>query len=455
MMKLRILVGMLALAGIAATAGFAEGVTTASLIRRLEAPLPAALRCPGGAETELWVLAGQSNMQGAGRIDPHEKVNLNVWLMTHEPAWVAGEEPTHRIWQSRMPAHRIIKKVTLEGQAGLWWQGEQRNPDPEAPRYGMGPGLPFARGLEAALHKPIGVIACAHGGTTMKQWNPDKKTSDTLYGAMLEKIRLAQADGKGGKLRGIVWYQGESEALGGPVAKRVDGTTETQQAYYTRVFLEWIDAVRRDTGNPELPIIYAQISRLTTLNQTSAEGWEQVRDAQRKIAGLRQNVWCVSALDLPMVDFIHLEREGQQRLGQRMAAVALREVYGDKKHGATPIEFESAVVEPPGKANAGGEYRVRVRFRGVNGKLQAAGRPSGFALRRPLASVGWTPDVHGVEFDPKDPAAVLLRVKPKWIADTKLIYGPGVNPYVNIVDSRDMPIPAFGPLPLAPPAEKR
>ena len=30
--------------------------------------------------------------------------------------------------------------------------------------------------------------------------------------------------------------------------------------------------------------------------------------------------------------------------------------------------------------------------------------------------------------------------------NTKLIYGGGQNPYINIVDDRDMPIPAFGPI---------
>jgi hypothetical protein len=28
----------------------------------------------------------------------------------------------------------------------------------------------------------------------------------------------------------------------------------------------------------------------------------------------------------------------------------------------------------------------------------------------------------------------------------KLICGPGIDPYMNIVDDKDMPIPAFGPV---------
>ena len=50
---------------------------------------------------------------------------------------------------------------------------------------------------------------------------------------------------------------------------------------------------------------------------------------------------------------------------------------------------------------------------------------------------------------PADPSAVIVGVwKPFKQEKDKLIYGAGVNPYVNLVDEKDIPVPAFGPIDL-------
>ena len=44
-------------------------------------------------------------------------------------------------------------------------------------------------------------------------------------------------------------------------------------------------------------------------------------------------------------------------------------------------------------------------------------------------------------------AAVLVGIFHPFQADRdRLIYGGGMDPYVNIVDEKDIPIPAFGPV---------
>ena len=56
--------------------------------------------------------------------------------------------------------------------------------------------------------------------------------------------------------------------------------------------------------------------------------------------------------------------------------------------------------------------------------------------------------IYRVDFDPTDPAVVLLRSTGgiDSHADTHLVYGGGTNPTCNIVDDKDIPLPAFGPL---------
>lgn len=60
------------------------------------------------------------------------------------------------------------------------------------------------------------------------------------------------------------------------------------------------------------------------------------------------------------------------------------------------------------------------------------------------------PTVYKVEFDPADPSAVILWYSKAITAPVRLYYGAGINPYVNLTDSREMAVPAFGPIIIAP-----
>ena len=42
-------------------------------------------------------------------------------------------------------------------------------------KKGAGLGLPFAVAMVESTGVPIGLVASAHGGTSMEQWNPAKK----------------------------------------------------------------------------------------------------------------------------------------------------------------------------------------------------------------------------------------------------------------------------------------
>ncbi|RYG32452.1 MAG: hypothetical protein EOO01_34235, partial [Chitinophagaceae bacterium] len=80
-----------------------------------------------------------------------------------------------------------------------------------------------------------------------------------LYGAMLERIKLA-----GGTLRGVLWYQGESDA--DPV----------QSATYEERFESWVHALRADTGISDLPVIVVQLSRVVNdAPPESHQSWDR------------------------------------------------------------------------------------------------------------------------------------------------------------------------------------
>jgi sialate O-acetylesterase len=260
----------------------------------------------------------------------------------------------------------------------------------------------------------------------MDQWSPalKDKGDDSLYGAMMNRIKFA-----GGKIRGIVRYQGESDS------------DEKLSERYESKMLNFIDSIRRDVNDPCLPFIYVQIARLrfNGLPESNARAWETVRDAQRRIMSLRPNVYMVSACDLPFDDVVHISYDGQQRLGRRLAEIALTYVYKKTGH-ASAIDVESV--------EAFNDYKprpyIKVRFKGVTGKLVSNGRPADldFVSSQPING---TLIPYRTDFDPCDPAAILIRIEKPVTNDIKLLYGLGLNPYMNIVDEKDIAVPAFGP----------
>jgi len=82
-----------------------------------------------------------------------------------------------------------------------------------------------------------------------------------------EYERIARA---GGKLRGILWYQGCSDA-----------SADWAPSYLDRM-TAWVAAARADTGVPDLPVLVVQIGNLVQPDQSNAKWWDMVREALRR-----------------------------------------------------------------------------------------------------------------------------------------------------------------------------
>ncbi|HEV3024024.1 MAG TPA: sialate O-acetylesterase, partial [Pirellulales bacterium] len=174
---------------------------------------------------DLWVLAGQSNMEGVGDLVEVTPPNDRVMLLGMGGQWYRAEEPLHWLVDSPDPVHSGDPSTRAERAAGAH----------KTRRKGAGLGLPFAVSMVNATNVPIGLVACAHGGTSMEQWNPSKKDEggNSLYGSMMRQVKLA-----GGKVKGVLWYQGEAEA-----------NAKSSQVF-PKVFADFIGAVRQDFGQP-------------------------------------------------------------------------------------------------------------------------------------------------------------------------------------------------------------
>lgn len=381
-------------------------------------------------EADVWVLAGQSNMQGWALITKEYAPNPRVAVFDLQNNWVPAVPPTHRVYTAAAP---VFKKLIFEMNPTLTPEVWQRleNDDRKKPLGGLGPDISFADAITAATDRKVILLPCALGGTSLAHWNPERKGEGTasLYGNMMD--RIAQV---GGKVKGVLWYQGEAQS----------GSRESAEAF-EKEFLALVDSVRRDLNQPELPFLFVQIGRFANAKKDTEPHWKTVQEAQRRSATLRPNLWMVPAVDLALDDMIHVGEASQARLGKRLAEVALTHVYGAKGRGV-PIDLQSVEVLPPLDVL---HNCLKVKFTGVSGGIKGAGRLSGFSIESDDPNHDG-PMVYKVERDPQDPAAVLVWYSKALTQPVRLSYALGFDVYANLTDERDMAVPAFGPVMVQP-----
>jgi sialate O-acetylesterase len=358
---------------------------------------------------DIWLLAGQSNMEGVGDLIDLEKPTDKVNSFNQSDEWVAAKEPLHELPSATDRVHwrknAAGQLERLTGAALDKFRADRKK--------GAGLGLPFAIEYEKRTGIPVGLFPCAHGGTSMDQWSPDlkDKLGDSLYGATIRRAALV------GKIKGILWYQGESDAnpKAGPL--------------FQEKFEKMVAAFRADLGQPDLPFHYVQIGR--HVNATNVQPWNLVQEAQRLAEARLGNSVMFSAVDSDLDDGIHVSTSDLKRIGRGMAAAA----SGKAKKGP---HLDTISVEG---------QTVRVKFSEVNGKLTSAGRIGGFTAHTPQGDL--IPLFYKATIDPRDPSSVILHFQGKLLEGSQLSYGNGKDPYANLRDEIGLGAPVFGPLPIS------
>ena len=158
----------------------------------------------------------------------------------------------------------------------------------------------------------------------------------TLYNGMIAPL------GPFG-LRGVVWYQGETNA-DAPVGYR---------AILAGLMSGW-----REQLGAELPFVVVQLPGFGSAPTAPVEsGWSDVRDAQRRAVAADPHASLVVTIDLGERDDIH--PINKRDVGVRIARAARRVAYGEAIAPSGPA-VRSASLEPG---------RVVVSFGDVEGRL--------------------------------------------------------------------------------------
>ena len=266
---------------------------------------------------DLWVIAGQSNSAGYGRGPYEDPAELGVHLFRNSERWALAAHPMNESTDTQHGVNR------------------------EAANPGHSPYLQFGRTLKRTLAHPVGLVQTSLGGSPLTRWNPGEPGAADLFDNMVQCVEKV-----GGKVRGIVWYQGES-----------DTGTDADATSYVERFQQAVAAWREALADAELPVLTVQLNRVRQPVDPDADRrWSQVREAQRQVARKTPGVGVVPALDLPLSDQIHTSPAGNMLLGERLAQAALGLVYGQTVAWQAPdlvaarrqedrVELEFAAVE--------------------------------------------------------------------------------------------------------------
>jgi sialate O-acetylesterase len=361
---------------------------------------------------DVWLLGGQSNMQGCGFLTrPRLPVDEAVRAFYMDDRWAPAADPIHNMWACVDPVH-----ITLCG--GI-------RPAKPSPDWGACPGPAFGLEMHRQTGVPQGLVACAHGGTSMTQWDPVKRKlgGDSLYGALVRRLVK-----NGGRVAGVLWYQGCSDA------------NPANAPLYTRRMQRLCAALRRDCRDPRLPIAIVQIGRVIGWGAGSAAHWNSIQEQQRRLPGVVRDLLTVPVIDLPLDDSIHISGESQTVLGRRLAE-AIQTLRKAPKARPAPISLGKIAVE-----HERGRTVIVAAFDNVVGRLRAGSRPHGFALTTP----GSADNHYDIRLDGRK-ARIYTTQTEEALSGAELHFGHGTNPYCNITDEAGRSLPVFGPVTIGVP----
>jgi hypothetical protein len=238
-------------------------------------------RLPPKTAFHLYLLIGQSNMAGRGKQDPAYAVaNDRILKLTAQGTWELATEPLH------------FDSLARAGQT-------------------TGLGMSFARTMaDADTNTVIGLIPCAVGGTPLSRW---VKGGD-LYAEAMRRTRLAMKDGA---LMGILWHQGENDAM----------AEQTASTYGARL-AKMIADLRNDLGAGQTPFVAGKLGdflqREASPPQYALPFWPEIN---RQLEALPQHVpfaAVADSIDLSCKDDrLHFDTPALREFGKRYAKAML------------------------------------------------------------------------------------------------------------------------------------
>ena len=379
---------------------------------------------------DVWLLAGQSNMEGAGRMREkdfeeamHPDPAIRAYYMRDQ--WDAANPQLHQLWESSDAAH----KATFERER----VHRQSSPiivadfPPAEQVRGVGPGYFFAKTMFEKTGVPQGVIPCAVGGAPIEMWTPPVNGEDNYFTAAYRRIIAC-----GSRIRGMFWYQGEGYG----------GDLDDYDARFEAMRGAFASLCEMDV----LPSILVQIFKCTIrsayLSEENGRIWSRFRAHQWQMPANLPLLAAVASNDLQLDDCIHLSAASHEILGARAADAMLSLLSGGD--GGQPQIAE--IVALPDVC-VPSWTQLHIRYRSIHGNLISAVFPSGFSLGEDGAAPTCSQMQHISLIG--DTVVLRLEMTKEELAKQDLWYAFGHTFYCNITDEAGHALPALGPIKLS------
>ena len=290
--------------------------------------------CSGQSNMELPVNAVQSKTQDLNEADSQTRLhlfNMSAIYPTTAVAWSANAcDSVNRHQYLHIGPWRNCSRESLGGFSAVAYH--------------------FGKKLADSLQVPVGIICNAVGGTTTESWI-DRHTLEQRMPAILRDwyhgdfgmkwareralqnisvsknplqrhpyapaymFETGMLPLKGYSIKGIVWYQGESNAH----------NMELHERLFPMLQKSW----RNFFHDPKLPFYFVQLS---SLNRPS---WPRFRDSQRRMASRLRNTWMAVTTDVG--DSLDVHYTNKKPVGERLGLQALHHSYDYNIESDGPI----------------------------------------------------------------------------------------------------------------------
>ncbi|MES2467511.1 MAG: sialate O-acetylesterase [Verrucomicrobiota bacterium] len=261
--------------------------------------------CPvAAAPVKVFILAGQSNMEGQAVVDlkgkDYNEGRGTLTTLLADPAKAAGlqhlrnPDGSWRVRDDVWVRYQREEKPLLAGPLtfGFSVYGDVHH---------FGPELQFGHVMGDFFPEPVLLIKTAWGGKSLyRDFRPPSSGGAVgpYYTLMIAQVREALAkmekefpatQGLGHELAGFVWYQGWNDG--------VDPKNAVPE--YEQNLVHLIHDVRRELQAPELPVV---IGELTGAWVQAPPEWEQLRAAQAAAAARPE--FAGNVVFVPTRDFV-------------------------------------------------------------------------------------------------------------------------------------------------------
>lgn len=240
---------------------------------------PSSNKLPPRGQFHLFLLVGQSNMAGRGKVADQDTQPIpRVLKLSKEGQWVPAIDPLHF------------------DKPGI---------------VGVGVGRSFAAQVAAANPEvTIGLIPCAVGGSPIASWEPGGYHASTKTHPWDDAMVRARLALKSGVLKGVLWHQGEA-----------DSKPELADVYEEKLH-SMIARLRRELNLAAVPFIAGQ------MGQFPERPWDDARKrvdaANRELPRHVPHTAFVNSDGLTHKgDQVHFDAKSYRELGRRYARAYL------------------------------------------------------------------------------------------------------------------------------------